>query len=228
MLVQRAMGSILYGEVAGRYDEFSDKSYLTAPVSLLFMSIWPIPKQRQWTWKEEYQPRHPFAQVKRSNPVGGSTCTNDLTKRPRLCSFAKNSRFAFMSCYLYMIMLLRGEATSSFIINWLVEQLLDDAARTEASFIDGTCNRNVWFWTMIFGLSAVRTSRSSNLLERSQISHWHEALCSKIRLANGVMDICDWTSAKMSLRQVAWTEGFDGEAELRRAWEDSTSPPDGN
>ncbi len=131
--------------------------------------------------------------------------------QPRRCSlddprhfasFLKSSRCAFTSCYLYMAMFLQRGSTNSFITNWLIEQFLDDATRTERSFIDGNCNRNVWFWTMIFGLSAVASTTASNALEENQISLWRDALNGKIRLANEIMHINDWNAAKSSLRRV--------------------------
>ncbi|KAH8889278.1 hypothetical protein GQ53DRAFT_766966 [Thozetella sp. PMI_491] len=222
--IRMALSSILYGEIATRHD-FDDSYYLPPPISLLFMAIWPITRERWWQDEGKGERSH---WVARAGSLGGQgyVAFNGIPTEPKqFATFIKSSRCAFMSCYLYMAMLLQKGATSSFIINWLIEQFLDDAARTEKAFIDGSCSRNVWFWTMVFGLSAVASATASNKLEQMQIVMWRRAFYAKIRLANHAMGLNDWDAARQSLRQVAWVDGFMGEEELREAWEEAASQP---
>ncbi|KAH8909990.1 hypothetical protein BR93DRAFT_925009 [Coniochaeta sp. PMI_546] len=119
-------------------------------------------------------------------------------------------------------MMLREGALSSFILKLLIDQLLDDAERTEKAFLEGRCNRSIWFWTVMMTLAAVVSAPAEDKLEAMQIMTWQGAISGKIRLANRVLGLNDWKSAKAHLKLVAWEEGFDGEEELRRMWEDIT------
>ena len=221
----RVMSCIVDGNIGDRRHDFDDDNYLPAPVCLLFLALWPTANDSWWT-----DPVKPIG-VPWFSTLGSGTSTymsfeGVPTEPKRFSAFLKASRCSFMTCYLHMALALRPGVTSpyfsSYIINWLVEELLDDAARTEQAFVEGRCRHFLWLWTMMIALSAVATATATNKLEEKQMLMWRNAIYEKLRLANSVMDIRgSWETAKQSLRIVAWVDGFDGEEEIRRMWDEA-------
>jgi hypothetical protein len=114
---------------------------------------------------------------------------------------------------------LRPEAIGSFILSWLIEQFLDDAARTERCFVEGKCSRSGWLWSQVFTLTAILSVKPRTELEVKQVGAWRVAVAHTIRLANEVLEVNTWEQAKEHLSLVAWEDGFEGEARIRQTWE---------
>jgi hypothetical protein len=123
---------------------------------------------------------------------------------------------------MYLSLVLRRGIMSSYVLNWLIEQFLDDADRLSPSVLDGTCHREAWFWTIILGASAVASVEWSNDLEKSQVEIWRRAFDDKIRLGSAVLGLTTWASAQQALKKLGWVESFDGEEEIRQIWERAT------
>lgn len=143
---------------------------------------------------------------------------SDPKEMPR---FLIGSRFSFSFCFLILCTLLPEGVMGSFILSWLIDMILEEAERTEQFFLAGTISHDQWFWSALMGLAAVSGVPATNELERIQMQVWRRALHDKIRLANKVLGLHDWKSAKVPLRRIAWLDGFDGEAEMRQLWEEA-------
>jgi hypothetical protein len=184
------------------------------------MSLFPNPLDG-W-WNSELKPEaKPWFGTDHGPGGKAYRVFNDVPSDPvGFRYFLMASRNAYYTAFLYMCMMLRQGVLSSFILNLLIDQVLDDAGRTEPAFLAGRCNRDVWFWTMMIALTAVDSAPAENKLEAMHIQTWRKAICSKIRLANSVMGLNDWESAKAHLRMIAWADGFDADDEIRQMWED--------
>jgi hypothetical protein len=142
--------------------------------------------------------------------------------------FRAASRNSYYTAFLYLCIILREGALSSFILKLLVDQLLDDAERTAKAFVEERCNRSLWFWTVMMTLAAVASAPTADKLEALEMLTWRGAIRGKIKLANSILGLTDWESAKAHLKLIAWKDGFDGEDELRRLWEDIAWDGDGS
>lgn len=203
-------------------EQVSHEVYQPLVPSVLFLSLFPNPLDGWWNSEIKPAARPWFAS---DNSPGGKNYKEfrDVpTDSAQFSQFTIASRNAYYTAFLYMCMMLREGALSSFILKLLIDQLLDDAERTEKAFLEGRCNRSVWFWTMMMTLAAVASAPAEDKLEAMQIVTWQGAIRGKIRLANTILGLNDWESAKAHLKLIAWEERFDGEDELRRMWEDIT------
>jgi len=200
--------------------ELAEDVYQPLVPSILFMSLWPDPMDG-W-WNSEIKPEaKPWFGTARSPSTPLYQPFKDIPTDPaRFASFRQASRNAYYTAFLYMCLMLREGALSSFILKQLIDQLLDDADRTANSFVEGRCNRSIYFWTVMMTLAAVASAPAEDKLEAMQILTWQRAIAGKIRLANTILGLTDWESAKAHLKLIAWQDGFDGEEEFRRIWED--------
>lgn len=223
------MEGIAHGSIGSRRDNYDEKNYLPACISVLFISMYPIP-DGNWYHDRKALP----AAVGRdwfqnpSSPGGEAYIgfQNGVPSDPVLLRvFNKSSHCAFFTCFLYLTMLLRRGKMNSYILAWLIEQSLDDLNRTQPAFLGGACNQPAWLWTCLFGISAVASATATNELERREILLWRRAANAKIRLASSTLGLHDWDSAKAVLRAAMWVDGFDGEEETRTLWENAVLVP---
>lgn len=132
-----------------------------------------------------------------------------------------NSRNDFMSCYFYLHIILRDQWIDSFVLNWFLEQLLADVCRTEAAMQKGQYSQTLWFWTVMFGACATTAAKVTSPLEEEQMRVYRDVYLDKINLVSQVLKIRSWDEAKQTMRLFAWYDGFDGEDELQRIWEEA-------
>lgn len=201
--------------------EVTQDYYQPLVPSVLFMSLWPSPSDGFWNSEVKAEAKPWFKTNQKTPGAAFYEPYDDVpSDSAQFARFEIASRIAYYTAFLYMCMMLRQGSLSSFILKLLIDQLLDDAERTVPAFLENRCNRSVWIWTMMLTLAAVASAPANDKLEAMQIRTWRGAINSKIRLANGVLGLDSWQSVKAHLELIAWEEGFDGEDELRRMWED--------
>ncbi|KAB5558011.1 hypothetical protein GE09DRAFT_1221147 [Coniochaeta sp. 2T2.1] len=210
-------GLIFTEEVA---EQYQGDVYLPLVPSVLFMSLFPDPLNGWWNTELPQQAKAWFATDHSPGGKDYIEMTDVPTNEAHFEWFKVGSRNSYTTAFLYMCMLLREGALSSFILKLLIDELLNDSERTEGAFLEGRCDRSVWFWTMMMTLAAVASAPSEDRLEAQQLVTWQGAVTNKIRLANRVMGLDKWEEARRHLKMVAWEDGFDGEEEMRRMWED--------
>ncbi|OIW33764.1 hypothetical protein CONLIGDRAFT_191062 [Coniochaeta ligniaria NRRL 30616] len=212
-------GIVMQPEIA---EQVSHEIYQPLVPSVLFMSLWPNPLSGWWNNEVKPAARAWFANDLSPGGKKYTEFTDVPTDSAQFAQFTIASRNAYYTAFLFMCMMLREGALSSFILKLLIDQLLDDAERTEKAFLEGRCNPSIWFWTMMMTLAAVASAPAEDELEAMQIITWQGAIRGKIRLANTILGLNDWESAKAHLKLIAWEEGFDGENEMRQMWKDIT------
>ncbi|RYP92266.1 hypothetical protein DL770_001579 [Monosporascus sp. CRB-9-2] len=131
------------------------------------------------------------------------------------------TRTGFMACYFYLHVILREERVDSFILNWLIEQLLIDVRRTELLMQKGQYSQSLWFWSVLFGACIATAAKTDSSLEEAQMKLARDEYLGKINMASQVLRIKTWEGAKAALRLFAWEDEFDGELELKAIWEES-------
>jgi hypothetical protein len=132
-----------------------------------------------------------------------------------------HSRSDFISCYLYLYIILRDQWIDSFVLNWFLEQLLADVCRTESPMQRGQYSQTLWFWSVMFGACATVTAKVASPLEEEQMRAMRDVYMGKINFASQVLRIKNWEGAKSTMRLFAWEDDFDGEVELRSLWEEA-------
>ncbi|KAK3944567.1 hypothetical protein QBC46DRAFT_251676 [Diplogelasinospora grovesii] len=218
--VRMAVDCILYTKFGSRHLDFNTDNDISCTTSLIFTAIWALSNEEPPAQcNGEFVAEQLLACVPAPGSEGYVGYTGVPADPAEFTSFVESSRCSFMSCYLYMSMMLRRGNISAFILNWLIEQIVYDLMRIEQGFIDGYCDRDAWFWSLILGLAAVGSATGPTQTEERQILMWQRAIFDRIRLANSVMCIRNWDEARARLGVVAWLDGFDGENEIRRMWE---------
>ena len=212
------MSCITEGDLSSQPEEYANHvNYHPMPLCVLFMALWPTPKMAWWldavkgTVSEYYK--------RPGNPGDLSIKFNGLPQGERLRQWYRASRSAFIACYMYVIMLLRKGTMKSYILNWLIEQFLEDAESLEPAMKEGTSNRSVYLWSLMIARTAVASVTCANELEQKQLAVWEQAFDDKIRLSSSILGLRDWPSVQNVIRVIAWVPGFAGEEEVQRMWE---------
>lgn len=212
------MTCISEGDLSAQPDEYANHvNYHPMPLCVLFMALWPTPKMAWWldtvkgTVSEYYK--------RPGNPLDPDIKFNGLPQGERLRQWYRASRSAFIACYMYVAMMLKKGAMNSYILNWLIEQFLEDAETLESAMRAGTCNRTVYLWALIISRTAVASVECSNELEKKQAEVWEKTFDDKIRLSSSILELQDWTAVQKLIGTIAWVPGFRGEDEIKTLWE---------
>lgn len=132
---------------------------------------------------------------------------------------ARSSRTSFIATFFYLCSELGHRYFDATLVDWLLEQLIDDVNAGEEYLRTSTWTRPLWLWCVMFGASIASTGRATNAVEEMQLARWREVYNDKMRLVSRVLDIQSWDSAKMVLAGVLGTMDEQAEQGLSELWE---------
>ncbi|KAI2778946.1 hypothetical protein F4815DRAFT_500921 [Daldinia loculata] len=194
----------------------TDLVHQSVIISLLRVALRPIYSLRMLG--SSYDSKEPLSEIlARKAPHSRVSDSNALSPLRSVDS----SRSGFIACYFYLYVIIREGMVDSFILNWLIEQLLADVCRTEMPMQAGQYSQSLWFWSVMFGACVTMAAKTSDDLERKQIKAYRDVYLDKINLVSRVLKIKNWEAAKSTLRLLAWEDDFDGETELKAVWEEA-------
>lgn len=202
-------------------------------MALLFASIWDItalpPREApRYGWWEDIQT--PAARLWQNH-------TRDLNLNyeisrgfsagqyvPRILNGdPKSSRTSFIATFFYLCSELGDKYFDVTMIDWLLEQLIDDVNAGEEHLRMSEWTQSLWLFCVLFGASMAFTGRANNVIEERQLARWRAVYGDKMKLASRELGITSWQSARGMLAAVVGE--IDGELEkgLEELWNEGIS-----
>ncbi|KAF4457449.1 hypothetical protein F53441_499 [Fusarium austroafricanum] len=202
-------------------------------MALLFASIWDItalpPREApRYGWWEDLET--PAARLWQNH-------TRDLNLNyeisrgfnasqyvPRILNGdPKSSRTSFIATFFYLCSELGDRYFDVTMIDWLLEQLIDDVNAGEEHLRMSQWTQSLWLFCVLFGASIAFTGRPNNVIEERQLDKWRGVYSDKMKLASRELRITSWQSARAMLAEVVG--GIDGELEkgLEELWNEGIS-----
>ncbi|KAJ4010487.1 hypothetical protein NW766_008358 [Fusarium irregulare] len=202
-------------------------------MALLFASIWDItalpPREApRYGWWEDIQT--PAARLWQNH-------TRDLNLNyeisrgfsagqyvPRILNGdPKSSRTSFIATFFYLCSELGDKYFDVTMIDWLLEQLIDDVNAGEEHLRMSEWTQSLWLFCVLFGASMAFTGRANNVVEERQLARWRAVYGDKMKLASRELGITSWQSARGMLAAVVGE--IDGELEkgLEELWNEGIS-----
>ncbi|KAF4999454.1 hypothetical protein FGRMN_2476 [Fusarium graminum] len=202
-------------------------------MALLFASIWDItalpPREApRYGWWEDLET--PAARLWQnhtrdlninyeiSRGVSGSQYV------PRILNGdPKSSRTSFIATFFYLCSELGDRYFDVTMIDWLLEQLIDDVNAGEEHLRMSDWTQSLWLFCVLFGASIAFTGRANNVIEERQLAKWRNVYGEKMKLASRELRITNWQSARAMLAAVVG--GIDSELErgLEELWNEGIS-----
>lgn len=133
----------------------------------------------------------------------------------------KSSRTSFIATFFYLCSELGHRYLDVTLIDWLLEQLIDDVNAGEENLRTSTWTQPLWLWCVMFGASIARTGRATNAVEERQLAKWRGVYNDKIRLVSRVLGIDSWHSARTVLVEVVGNVDEDIERGLQEMWDEA-------
>ncbi|KAM0562116.1 hypothetical protein ACHAPJ_002560 [Fusarium lateritium] len=202
-------------------------------MALLFASIWDItalpPREApEYGWWEDLET--PAARLWQNH-------TRDLNLNyeisrgfnanqyvPRILNGdPKSSRTSFIATFFYLCSELGDRYFDVTLIDWLLEQLIDDVNAGEEHLKMSEWTQSLWLFCVLFGASMAFTGRANNMIEERQLAKWRGVYGDKMKLASRELGITSWQSARTMLAAVLGRIEGDVERGLEELWNEGIS-----
>ena len=202
--------------------------YKPTIMALLFASIWDInalpPAEAPYGWWDETdtqaarlwqnhtrQLNHDY-EIARGFDLG--------MYGPRILNGdPKSSRTSFIATFFYLVLEMGNGEMDVVLIDWLLEQLIDDVSGSEDSLTTDSWMGLLWIWCVLFGAAIAASGKPNNALEERQLAKWTSLYDSKIRAGSQALGIVDWHVVRMSLSQFFGSVDEETDEGLRQIWE---------
>ncbi|KAH6897230.1 hypothetical protein B0T10DRAFT_180450 [Thelonectria olida] len=230
-LPQRMLKMVGDGLRTGRSDKLVNEPGFTPTfLALLFASIWDItalpPREapRYGWWKDQDTQAARLWQNHTTDlnlNYEISRGFNAVQYIPQILNQdARSSRTSFIATFFYLCSELGDRYFDVTLVDWLLEQLIDDVNAGEEHLRTSTWTRPLWLWCVMFGASIASTARATNAMEEMQLARWREVYNDKMRLVSQVLNIRSWDSAKTVLAGILPAMDEQAELGLRELWEE--------
>ncbi|KAH7162361.1 hypothetical protein B0J13DRAFT_517628 [Dactylonectria estremocensis] len=133
----------------------------------------------------------------------------------------KSSRTSFIATFLYLCSELGHRYFDVTLVDWLLEQLIDDVNAGEDYLRTSTWTQPLWLWCAMFGAAIASTGRATNAMEERQLERWREVYNDKIRLVSRVLGLNSWESASIVLAGVLGNIEGQVEQGLKELWDEA-------
>lgn len=202
-------------------------------MALLFASIWDItalpPREApRYGWWEESD-----TQAARlwQNHTRDLNLNYDISRGfepnqyvPRILNGdPKSSRTSFIATCFYLCSELGHRPLDVVLIDWLLEQLIDDVTTSEENLKSSIWSQPLWLWCVMFGATIACAGRPTNPVEDRQLQKWREVYDDKMRLVSRVLGIDSWHSARTVLAEIVGTIDPEVDRRLEELWDHALS-----
>ncbi|KAF7548421.1 hypothetical protein G7046_g8684 [Stylonectria norvegica] len=133
----------------------------------------------------------------------------------------RSSRTSFIATFFYLCSELGPGYLDVTLIDWLLEQLIDDVNSGEENLKTSTWTQPLWLWCVMFGAAISRSGRTTNVMEERQMEKWRAVYNDKMRLVSRVLGIDSWHSARTVLAEVVGIIDEDVERSLEELWDEA-------
>lgn len=198
-------------------------------MALLFASIWDVtalpPREApRYGWWEETD-----TQAARlwQNHTKDLNLDYEITRgfdpntyRPRILNGdVRSSRTSFIATSFYLLSEVGNGHTDAIMVDWLLEQLIDDVNANEKSIRSSAWSGPLWLWCVMFGAAIAESGKAGNAVEERQLDKWKAMYFEKIRVVSQTLGLQTWDSARAML--AGFNRHIDAEVDsgLREIWE---------
>ncbi|EEU46624.1 uncharacterized protein NECHADRAFT_38914 [Fusarium vanettenii 77-13-4] len=197
-------------------------------MALLFASIWDItalpPREApRYGWWEDTDSRAARLWQNHTKDLNLnyeiSRGFNPTQYVPRILNGdPKSSRTSFIATFFYLCSELGHKYFDVTLIDWLLEQLIDDVNAGEAHLKTSVWTQALWLWCVMFGAAIASTGRASNMVEERQLAKWRGVYSDKMKLFSRELGINSWQAAKAMLAGVLGRIEGEIERGLEELW----------
>jgi hypothetical protein len=136
----------------------------------------------------------------------------------------KSSRTSFIATFFYLVLEMGNGEMDVVLVDWLLEQLIDDVAEGEDSLGTDSWTSLLWIWCVLFGAAIAASGKPNSALEERQLAKWTGLYDSKIRAGSQALGIADWDVVRRSLSQSFGNVDDETDEGLRQIWERAVRP----
>lgn len=205
-------------------------------MALLFASIWdistlPPTEAPRYGWWEETDTQaarlwqNHTKELKLDYEISRGFDPN--TYKPRILNGdPRSSRTCFIATFFYLFAEVGDGQMDTVLVEWLLEQLIDDVYANEGSIQANTWTGPIWLWCVMFGAAIASSGRAANPVEERQLNRWIKLYDEKIRLVSQALGLRCWNSARSML--AGFVRNMDEEVDkgLEEIW--ARAVQDGN
>ncbi|KAF4121159.1 Fungal Zn(2)-Cys(6) binuclear cluster domain [Geosmithia morbida] len=199
-------------------------------MALLFASIWDIstlppreaPKYGWWEENDTQAARLWQNHTKELNlNYEISRGFDPNTYMPRILNGdPKSSRTCFIATFFYLFSEVGNGQMDAVLVDWILEQLIDDVNTNEESIKTSAWSGPLWLWCVMFGAAIASSGKASSLVEDRQLRRWIKVYDEKIRLVSKTLGLDSWGSARRVLGPfLSGSQDEDVDKGLMDIWE---------
>lgn len=104
------------------------------------------------------------------------------------------------------------------LVDWLLEQLIDDVYANEGSIQANTWTGPLWLWCVMFGAAIASSGRAANAVEERQLNRWIKLYDERIRMVSRALGLRGWDSARPMLARFVRNMDQDMDIGLKEIW----------
>ena len=197
-------------------------------MALLFASIWDIsalpPREApRYGWWEETDTQAARLWQNHTKELNLnyeiSRSFNSGQYVPRILNGdPRSSRTSFVATFFYLCSELGHRHLDVVLIDWLLEQLIDDVNAGQENLKSSTWSQPLWLWCVMFGAAIAWLGKATTLLEERLLQKWRDLYNQKIRMVSCVLGIDSWVSAKAMLNHLCGVMEEDVDQGLQDIW----------
>ncbi|CAH0049104.1 unnamed protein product [Clonostachys solani] len=196
-------------------------------LALIFTSIWDItalppteaPKYGWWEAASVWQNHTKHLNLNYELSRG----FNPDTYKPRILNGdPQSSRTCFIATFFYLVSEVGAGEMDTALVDWLLEQLIDDITTCEQRIGASPITGPLWLWYVLFGAAVADSSRASDVVEAMQLAKWKRVFEDKLSIVNEALGITDWATVRPILAGITRGLDHEGAEDLRGIWEGST------
>lgn len=201
-------------------------------MALLFASIWDItalppreaPRYGWWEDQDTQAARlwqNHTRELNLNYEISRGFSTDQLIPRI-LNGDPKSSRTSFIATFFYLCSELGHRYLDVMLIDWLLEQLIDDVNAGEEDLETSKWSQPLWLWCVMFGSAIACTGRATNTVEERLLEKWKRVYNDKIELVSRVLCLESWQSARAVLADMVGSLDEEVDSGLEALWNDAT------
>lgn len=141
------------------------------------------------------------------------------TYRPRILNGdPRSSRTSFIASFFYLFSEVGDGHMDTVLVDWLLEQLIDDVYANEGSIQANTWTGPLWLWCVMFGAAIASSGRAANAVEERQLNRWIKLYDERIRMVSRALGLRGWDSARPMLARFVRNMDQDMDIGLKEIW----------
>jgi hypothetical protein len=131
----------------------------------------------------------------------------------------KSSRTCFIATFFYLFSEVGSGQMDAVLVDWLLEQLIDDVTVKDEILLASSWGGPLWFWCVLFGAAIASSGRATSPREERQLRKWAEIYNSRIVHISRALGIATWCMARAILQAFMPNLDHDMELGLCEIWE---------